>query len=96
MPVMNGIEATKQMTLEMPDSRIVILTSYADKDYVIPPFKQGAKAYQLKDVAPEKLLSTMIEVQNGTYQLDGHITTFRAASDRAKRAEMGIDKRAHQ
>lgn len=76
MPVMNGIEATKQMTLEMPDTRIVILTSYADKDYVIPAIQAGAKAYQLKDVAPEKLLSTMIEVQNGTYQLDGHITTF--------------------
>ncbi|APP17750.1 MULTISPECIES: response regulator [Bacillus] len=76
MPVMNGIEATKQMTLDMPEVRIVILTSYADKDYVIPAIQAGAKAYQLKDVAPEKLLTTMIEVQNGTYQLDGHITAF--------------------
>lgn len=76
MPVMNGIEATKQMMMEMPETCIVILTSYADKDYVIPAIQAGAKAYQLKDVAPEKLLTTMIEVQNGTYQLDGHITTF--------------------
>lgn len=76
MPVMNGIEATKQMMKEMPETCIVILTSYADKDYVIPAIQAGAKAYQLKDVAPEKLLTTMIEVQNGTYQLDGHITTF--------------------
>ncbi|WP_353856274.1 response regulator transcription factor [Bacillus sp. Bos-x628] len=76
MPIMNGIEATKQIMTEMPKTRIVILTSYADKDYVIPAIQAGAKAYQLKDVAPEKLLTTMIEVQNGTYQLDGHITSF--------------------
>ncbi|OLP63324.1 Transcriptional regulatory protein LiaR [Bacillus pumilus] len=76
MPVMNGIEATKQIMKEMPHIRIVILTSYADKDYVIPAIQAGAKAYELKDVAPDKLLTTMIDVQKGTYQLDGHITSF--------------------
>ncbi|MGE6630799.1 response regulator [Bacillus sp. NPDC077027] len=76
MPVMNGLEATKQLTVAVPTARIIVLTSYADQDYVIPAIQAGAKAYQLKDVDPEKLLKTMIDVQNGSYQLDGKIMNY--------------------
>jgi len=65
MPVMDGIETTKQLHLAYPDVKVIILTSFADQDHVLPAIKAGASGYQLKDVEPEELAQTIRQVFNG-------------------------------
>lgn len=65
MPVMDGIEATKQLHQSHPSVKVIILTSFADQDHVLPAIRAGATGYQLKDVEPEALAETIREVYNG-------------------------------
>lgn len=43
MPILNGVEATKQMSKQYPDCRIVILTMHDDESYVIETLKSDDK-----------------------------------------------------
>jgi DNA-binding NarL/FixJ family response regulator len=49
MPRMDGVEATRQIHLEAPDIRIVVLTGHADRDKAEAAMRAGAVAYVLKD-----------------------------------------------
>ena len=64
MPLMNGIEATREIKKEFPDARIIALTIYED-DEVLQMVKAGASAYMLKDVAGQELLDTIEKVMRG-------------------------------
>jgi DNA-binding NarL/FixJ family response regulator len=75
MPVMDGIEATKQLHLSHPDVKVVILTSFADQDHVLPAIRAGASGYQLKDVEPDALAQTVRMVYNGKRWLHPEATT---------------------
>ncbi|MFC7321671.1 response regulator [Halobacillus campisalis] len=59
MPVMDGIEATKQLNELYPGVKVVVLTSYSDQDHVIPALQAGAAGYQLKDIDPDELVKTI-------------------------------------
>ena len=65
MPVMDGIEATKQITQRDPKARILVLTSFAADDKVFPAIKAGALGYLLKDSGPEALISAIHDVHRG-------------------------------
>ena len=49
MPLLNGIEATRQITKRVPNTRILILSMHADEAYVTQALKAGATGYLLKD-----------------------------------------------
>jgi DNA-binding NarL/FixJ family response regulator len=55
MPVMNGIEATRKILAQNPDTKIIILSMHSDKRYVMELLKSGAMGYLLKDNAFEEL-----------------------------------------
>ncbi|MFD1738992.1 response regulator [Bacillus salitolerans] len=74
MPEMDGIEATKIIKDESPDVKVIILTSFSDKDHVIPAIRAGATGYQLKDVEPDELVVTIRAVYNGENQLHPKVT----------------------
>ncbi|WP_059103723.1 response regulator [Shouchella shacheensis] len=65
MPVLSGIDATKEILRLDPKARILILTSFSDQETVIPALQAGAQGYQLKDVAPDMLLQTIHAVHDG-------------------------------
>ncbi len=65
MPGLNGIEATRQITASLPDTRILVLTSFAADDHVFPAIKAGALGYLLKDAGPEELVSAIRQVNRG-------------------------------
>jgi DNA-binding NarL/FixJ family response regulator len=69
MPVMDGIEATKQIKAELPDMKIMILTSFSDQDHVIPAIEAGAAGYQLKDIEPDELVRAIKRILTGENQL---------------------------
>jgi DNA-binding NarL/FixJ family response regulator len=55
MPDLDGIEATRQIVAEYGDSRVVVLTSFSDRERILRAIDAGAVGYLLKDADPEEL-----------------------------------------
>jgi len=68
MPVMNGVEATRQIHLMNPDIRILVLTTFDEDDYIIDAIHLGASGYILKDVELENLILDIRALNSGTMQ----------------------------
>ncbi|MBP7177274.1 MAG: response regulator transcription factor [Thermoclostridium sp.] len=66
MPVMDGVTATKQVKSKCPDTKVIILTSLEDDQWVADCFASGADSYLLKDTPPDKL-TTLIRCVNWGY-----------------------------
>ena len=65
MPEMDGVEATRQITLQAPETRVIVLTMYRQDNYVFEAIKAGARGYLLKDVDGADLLEAIRAVQRG-------------------------------
>ena len=70
MPVMDGIEATRQIKTALPDTPVVILTTYADDELVFSGIKAGAAGYLLKDIGREGLAEAVRGAARGAAQLE--------------------------
>src|SRR5437660_11343339 len=57
MPGMSGIEAVRRVLLAVPGTRVVMLTSFSQRDVVIEAFDSGAIGFLLKDAEPSELIS---------------------------------------
>lgn len=69
MPRMDGIEAISAIKDELPDTRIIILTSFSDDDKVLSAIRSGALGYMLKDSSPQELLQAIRDVYAGKSSL---------------------------
>ena len=65
MPLLNGIEATRQITKRVPTTRVLVLSMYADEAYVTQILQAGATGYLLKDSADVDLVQAVGEVAQG-------------------------------
>ena len=65
MPMLNGLEATKQLRLQSPRSKVVILSSYDDDRFVQQSLSGGASGYLLKHSAGNDLIKAIHEVNAG-------------------------------
>ncbi len=65
MPVMDGIEAIRQIKAGHPSIQILVLTSFATDDKVFPAIKAGALGYLIKDTSPEELVHAIRQVHQG-------------------------------
>src|SRR5215467_6111865 len=79
MPVMEGVEAVRQLRLRDPNARVIVLTTYDTDDEISQALKAGAKAYVLKDISAEGLVSCIRDVLAGK--------TYLAPAAAAKLAE---------
>jgi len=59
MPILNGIEAARQISAKLPRTAIVFLSMHSDEGYVLKALKSGARAYLLKDSAEYDLISAI-------------------------------------
>lgn len=66
MPLLNGIEATRQMARRAPATRILVLSMHADEAYVTQILQAGATGYLLKDSADIDLIQAVAAVAQGT------------------------------
>ena len=73
MPTMDGIQATREITSRRPETRILILTSFAEQGKVLEAIKAGALGYLLKDSGPEELLQAIRQVHRGEPSLDSYV-----------------------
>ena len=55
MPIMNGIEATREICAKFPNIKILVLTTYDDDEWVFDAIRAGASGYLLKDTSRQKI-----------------------------------------
>ncbi len=65
MPSLNGLEATRQITRAQPKTKVIILSSYSDDEYVQQLTEAGAAGYLVKQTAANELLKAIREAQRG-------------------------------
>ena len=65
MPTLNGLEATRQIIKECPNTRVLILSSYSDDDRVQQLIEDGASGYLVKQTAANDLLKAIREAHKG-------------------------------
>ena len=69
MPVMDGIEAIRQIKAGHPQIQILVLTSFATDDKIFPAIKAGALGYLIKDTGPDELVHAIRQVHQGQLTL---------------------------
>ena len=74
LPGEGGIEATRQVTARFPQSKVVMLTSFADDDLIIRAITAGAVGYVLKQVGNEELLRAIRAAARGEALFDPSTT----------------------
>lgn len=92
LPGEGGIEATSQVTRRTPNSKVVMLTSFADDELVVRAIRAGAVGYVLKQVGNEELLRAIRAAARGEALLDPS-TTARLLS-RVREAERKAEEDA--
>jgi DNA-binding NarL/FixJ family response regulator len=70
MPLMDGVEATKQICDRFPETKVLILTVDDTEEYVSQALKYGASGYILKNTSPEELSFAIQAVYRGYMHLD--------------------------
>jgi DNA-binding NarL/FixJ family response regulator len=65
MPSLNGLEATRQITRQVPSTKVLILSSYSDDEYVQQVTEAGAVGYLVKQTAANDLLRAIREAHQG-------------------------------
>jgi DNA-binding NarL/FixJ family response regulator len=69
MPVMDGREATRAITQQYPQVKVLVLSTFDDDQYIADAMRAGAKGYLLKDMPSEELAQAIRFVQLGYTQL---------------------------
>lgn len=69
MPIVDGIEATRQIKAQQSQVQILVLTSFATDDKVFPAIKAGALGYLIKDTGPAALIDAIRRVHRGEVTL---------------------------
>jgi NarL family two-component system response regulator LiaR len=69
MPVLDGIEATRRIRAVLPDTEIVVLTTFIDTDTISKAVAAGAIGYVLKDVPPQELAEAVRKAARGEVHL---------------------------
>lgn len=74
MPVMNGVEGTKQILSQYPDQKILMLTTFNDQEWIISALENGAKGYLLKDMRSEAIIQAIHTVHQGGVVMQPDVT----------------------
>ncbi|OBZ10249.1 MULTISPECIES: response regulator transcription factor [Bacillales] len=65
MPKQDGLETTKQIREEFPDTKVLILTTFEQEEYIWEAIRHGASGFLVKGIETEKLLSTIQDCLDG-------------------------------
>ncbi len=74
MPKLNGMEATRRVKKEFPQTRVLILTAYDDDPYIFAALQAGAKGYLLKTASSDELVHAVRAIAAGESALSPAIT----------------------
>lgn len=88
MPGMDGVEATRRIREQVPETKIVILTTFDDDEYVHYALKYGAVGYLLKNIRPDDLVVSMRAVMAGASLFAPDITSRILRDDESEVSEL--------
>jgi DNA-binding NarL/FixJ family response regulator len=98
MPRMDGVRATREILARHPETRIMILTTFDDDEFVLEALRQGAKGYLLKNIPPEEVITSIRALNSGVDQISPSIAVklvHKALTSReAERPEDGAPRQA--
>jgi DNA-binding NarL/FixJ family response regulator len=96
MPVLDGVAATRALLAELPDTAVVALTSFSDRQRVADVIAAGATGYLLKDCAPDELLAAVRAAAAGHAPFDPRVAGALLPSRVAQVAPPGLSSREVQ
>ena len=74
LPGMSGIEACEEITRRFPNTKVIILTSYAEDEMLFSAIRAGASGYVLKQIGSEDLVRALDAISRGEAMLDPAVT----------------------
>jgi DNA-binding NarL/FixJ family response regulator len=93
MPLMNGIEATRQILRQLPEMKILILSAHSDDAYVEQVMALGAKGYLIKQTAANVLAESIRRVHHGKVCLSPEIKARAGGELHAKKDASQLSSR---
>jgi DNA-binding NarL/FixJ family response regulator len=81
MPKLNGLEAIGRITKEFPKAMVIVLSMYANQEYVIQAMQAGARGYLLKEDAVSELKAAIKAVTDGELYFSPHISEYLTTGD---------------
>ena len=94
MPVMDGIEACREITELLPGTRVLMLTASNEKDAIVRSIAAGATGYLQKYSGKEQLLTTLREVALGEFRIPGDAARRLARAVRSPSADDAAERLA--
>lgn len=74
LPLINGVEATRILQKELPQTKVLVLSMHAEKNYIKEALEAGASGYLFKDCTYDQLIEAIHTVHQGKKYLSGNIT----------------------
>lgn len=92
MPEMDGVEACREITESLPDTRVLMLTASNERDAIVRSIAAGATGYLQKYSGKEQLLTTLREVADGEFRIPGDAARRLARAVRSPATESGTER----
>jgi DNA-binding NarL/FixJ family response regulator len=96
MPGVDGVEAIRRIHAARPETRVLVLTSYADDTKAVPAVRAGAAGYLLKDVQPAELAAAIRTVAAGGALLAPAVTARVLQEVAGPQADAGLTARERE
>ena len=93
MPEMDGVEATRRIIEERPETRVVMLTMHSDQDIIAAAIRAGASGYLVKDCSFEEVAATVREAMSDEVSPQIAASMLREARGLADGSDSVITKR---
>ncbi len=73
LPKKNGIEAIREITSQLPETRVVVFSSYSDHEHIYDAMQAGAIGYLLKDSSPQDIRQAIRDAKDGRPTLNPRV-----------------------
>lgn len=98
MPRLDGVSAMRELRAEVPESRVIVLTSFLEDERLLPAIEAGAAGYLLKDAEPSELSRAIRAAHAGEAVIDPTVAArlVHALSDRSERPPDQVGTLTHR
>ena len=96
MPVEDGVAATRRIVAENPGMKVLVFSSFADRDRVLDAIDAGASGYLLKHAEPEELLAGIRAAASGASPLDATVARTMLDARRTNRPTKLLSEREQE
>src|SRR5271169_2901894 len=74
MPLLNGVDAARQIRKDLPGTKAILLTMHTDEQYVLDAIRAGISGYVLKSEAATDLVKAIMDVNKGLTHLSSRVS----------------------